>query len=211
MATQVDWYYHRKGWTTCKKASGFLEAHGIAVRETINASTKLGYAEALAMARKARRVIAAKGKKVTAVDLAKEQPSDAVLAGLMLGPTGNLRAPTMRVGQTLLIGYNEDIFADELGWTRTTAWQLHEAIMQKGDSMMKEVTVYSNIGWGPCHQAMEYLSQRGVPYTEKNVARDPEAVQELMSMGLRSLPVIVIGDTRLSGFNPAAIDEALTS
>jgi glutaredoxin len=58
---------------------------------------------------------------------------------------------------------------------------------------------------------MEYLSQRGVPYTEKNVARDPEAVQELMSMGLRSLPVIIIGDTRLSGFNPAAIDEALAS
>ncbi len=56
---------------------------------------------------------------------------------------------------------------------------------------------------------MEYLSQKGVPYTEKNVARDPEAVQELMSMGLRSLPVIVIGDKRLSGFNPAAIDAAL--
>ena len=56
---------------------------------------------------------------------------------------------------------------------------------------------------------MEYLSQKGVPYTEKNVARDPEAVQELMSMGLRSLPVIVIGDERLSGFNPTAIDAAL--
>ncbi|GIX46549.1 MAG: hypothetical protein KatS3mg131_0760 [Candidatus Tectimicrobiota bacterium] len=56
---------------------------------------------------------------------------------------------------------------------------------------------------------MEYLSQKGVPYIEKNVARDPEAVQELMSMGLRSLPVIVIGDKRLSGFNPAAIDAAL--
>ena len=58
---------------------------------------------------------------------------------------------------------------------------------------------------------MEYLSQKGVPFTEKNVARDPQAVQELMSMGLRSLPVIVIGDTRLRGFNPAAIDEALAS
>jgi glutaredoxin len=57
---------------------------------------------------------------------------------------------------------------------------------------------------------MEYLSRKGVPYTEKNVARDPQAVQELMSMGLRSLPVIVIGDKRLSGFNPAAIDAALT-
>jgi hypothetical protein len=30
-------------------------------------------------------------------------------------------------------------------------------------------------------------------------------------MGLRSLPVIVIGDKRLSGFNPARIDEALES
>lgn len=56
---------------------------------------------------------------------------------------------------------------------------------------------------------MEYLSQKGIEFTEKNVARDPEAVQELMSMGLRSLPVVVIGDKRLSGFNPVAIDEAL--
>jgi glutaredoxin len=58
---------------------------------------------------------------------------------------------------------------------------------------------------------MEYLSQKGVEFTEKNVAHNPEAVQELMSMGLRSLPVIVIGDKRLNGFNPKAIDEALAS
>ena len=56
---------------------------------------------------------------------------------------------------------------------------------------------------------MEYLSQKGVPYTEKNVSHDPQAAQELVSMGLRSLPVILIGDERLSGFNPTAIDAAL--
>lgn len=56
---------------------------------------------------------------------------------------------------------------------------------------------------------MEYLSQKGIPFVEKNVARDPSAVQDLMSMGMRSLPVIVIGDKRLSGFNPKAIDAAL--
>ena len=56
---------------------------------------------------------------------------------------------------------------------------------------------------------MEYLSQKGVQFTEKNVSRSPEAVQELMSMGVRSLPLILIGDKRLSGFNPKAIDEAL--
>ena len=58
---------------------------------------------------------------------------------------------------------------------------------------------------------MEYLSQKGIPFTEKNVSRDQSAVQELMSMGMRSLPVIVIGDKRLSGFNPKAMDEALAN
>ncbi len=58
---------------------------------------------------------------------------------------------------------------------------------------------------------MEYLSQKGVAYTEKNVTHDPAAAQELVSMGLRSLPVVVIGEERLSGFNPAAIDAALAS
>ena len=58
---------------------------------------------------------------------------------------------------------------------------------------------------------MEYLSQKGVAYTEKNVSHDQEAVQELMKMGLRSLPVLVIGEERLSGFNPTAIDAALAT
>jgi glutaredoxin len=58
---------------------------------------------------------------------------------------------------------------------------------------------------------MEYLSQKGVEFTEKNVSRNPEAVQELMSMGVRSLPLILIGDQQLRGFNPKAIDEALAS
>jgi glutaredoxin len=75
--------------------------------------------------------------------------------------------------------------------------------------MAQEVIVYSNVGCGPCHQAMEYLSQKGVPFREKNVARDPSAMQDLMRMGLRLLPVLVIGDQRLSGFNPKEIDAAL--
>ncbi len=44
---------------------------------------------------------------------------------------------------------------------------------------------------------------------EKNVGRDPEARQELMEIGITSLPVIIIGETKLAGFNPAKIDEAL--
>ena len=46
-------------------------------------------------------------------------------------------------------------------------------------------------------------------FTEKNVGRDPEARQELMELGLLSLPVLLIGGQKLTGFNPTKIDEAL--
>jgi arsenate reductase-like glutaredoxin family protein len=67
------------------------------------------------MVREAHRLIAAKGKKVTSIDLRSAPPADDVLAGLMLGPTGNLRAPIMRVGQTILVGYNDQAFTDMFG------------------------------------------------------------------------------------------------
>jgi arsenate reductase-like glutaredoxin family protein len=67
------------------------------------------------MARAAHRLVAVKGKKVTTLDLQSAPPADDVLAGLMLGPTGNLRAPILRVGQTLLIGYNDQAFTDIFG------------------------------------------------------------------------------------------------
>jgi arsenate reductase-like glutaredoxin family protein len=67
------------------------------------------------MARAAHRLIAAKGKKVTTLDLQSAPPADDILARLMLGPTGNLRAPMLLVGQTILIGYNDQAFTDIFG------------------------------------------------------------------------------------------------
>ena len=59
------------------------------------------------------KLYVAKGKKVTQVDLKKEKPSDAELKKLLLGPTGNLRAPTLRKGKTLIVGFNDEMY-DEL-------------------------------------------------------------------------------------------------
>jgi arsenate reductase-like glutaredoxin family protein len=52
----------------------------------------------------------AKGKKVVELNLKKDRPSDEELLKLVLGPTGNLRAPTLRVGKTLVVGFNEEMF-----------------------------------------------------------------------------------------------------
>lgn len=63
--------------------------------------------EALAMLADVDEIYSAKGKRVTHVDLKKERPSNETLLSLMLGPTGNLRAPTLRVARTLLVGFDQ--------------------------------------------------------------------------------------------------------
>ena len=75
----------------------------------------MGRNEALALLKTANTLYVAKGKKVTCVDLKKDRPSDDELAKMMLGPTGNLRAPTVRRGKTLLVGFNTDMYTEVLG------------------------------------------------------------------------------------------------
>ena len=61
--------------------------------------------------RAASKLIVAKGRKVSEFAGGKAT-TDAVDA--MLGPTGNLRAPTLRLGKTLLVGFNEDVYGKTL-------------------------------------------------------------------------------------------------
>jgi len=70
----------------------------------------MGAREALELASRADEIIAAKGTKVVRVDLRKDRPGREELLGLLLGPTGNLRAPTLLRGRTLLIGFNEEAY-----------------------------------------------------------------------------------------------------
>ena len=56
-----------------------------------------------------------KGKRVIHVDLRKGRPDRSDLLELLLGPTGNLRAPTLRKGRTLLVGFDEATYKKVLG------------------------------------------------------------------------------------------------
>ena len=57
----------------------------------------------------------ATGKKITRVDLSSDRPDDDALTALLIGPTGNLRAPTIRTGAVLLVGFNAEMYDDVLG------------------------------------------------------------------------------------------------
>ena len=75
------------------------------------ASRKLGKSDAAKLVRGASRVIAAKGKKVMRFSGGK---ATAEVVAAMLGPTGNLRSPTLRVGKTLLVGFDDAAFREVL-------------------------------------------------------------------------------------------------
>lgn len=57
----------------------------------------------------------AKGKKCVTFDMKKQPPDDDTLAAHLLGPTGNLRAPTLQLGKTLLVGFSEEAYRQVLG------------------------------------------------------------------------------------------------
>src|SRR6059036_2128177 len=90
---------------TCGRAREFLERTKLPVKEEVSARrSPYGRAEALALVRKADRLVAAKGTRVTEVDLRKK-PAESEILALMLGPTGGLRAPTLVVGKTIYVGF----------------------------------------------------------------------------------------------------------
>lgn len=77
--------------------------------QTDAAKQRKGRDEALKLARAAKRVVVGRGKKVVVLDM-KQAPPDDELAALLLGPTGNLKAPTLRLGDTLLVGFSEEAY-----------------------------------------------------------------------------------------------------
>src|SRR3954452_15052204 len=101
---------------SCQKAQGFLEDNRVDVVQQADAKKeRKGRDEALALARQAGRVVVGRGKKVVTFDMKKAPPDDDTLAAHLLGPTGNLKAPTLRLGDTLVVGFSEAAYREWVG------------------------------------------------------------------------------------------------
>jgi arsenate reductase-like glutaredoxin family protein len=75
----------------------------------------MGKKEALALAAEVDEIYATKGARVIHLDMRADQPDAETLRALLIGPSGNLRAPTLRVGKTLLVGFDEATYKKILG------------------------------------------------------------------------------------------------
>ena len=57
----------------------------------------------------------------------------------------------------------------------------------------------------------EFLSQAAVPFTVCDIEEDEAAYTELIAKGFRTVPVTVIGNTTVKGFDEAALNAALAA
>ena len=90
-----------------------MDANNVAITETVSASRKLSEKDARALLKASSKLVVAKGKNLAELKVPARITSDVVAS--MLGPTGNLRAPCLRVGKTLVVGFNEGAYKEIFG------------------------------------------------------------------------------------------------
>lgn len=75
---------------------------------------------------------------------------------------------------------------------------------------MKNVTIYSTPTCHFCHMAKDFFTANSIVYTEYDVASNLEKRKEMMEKsGQMGVPVIVIGDDLIVGFDQAKISQLL--
>jgi len=74
----------------------------------------------------------------------------------------------------------------------------------------KKVVIYSTPTCPYCKRAKEYLSRKGISYTDIDVAQDKEKAKEMtQKSGQMSVPVIIIDNEIIVGFNQVLLDKLL--
>ncbi|WP_028559950.1 glutaredoxin family protein [Paenibacillus pinihumi] len=71
------------------------------------------------------------------------------------------------------------------------------------------VIVYSSTHCQYCGQVKKYLNENNVQFEERNIDLDEKYAEELWNTGMRSVPVTVIGDKKILGFNQTQLNKAL--
>lgn len=73
------------------------------------------------------------------------------------------------------------------------------------------VTLYTTAGCGICDQGRAYLKARGIPFLEKTVDSDADAAKLKEAGGNGQLPLLLVGRSKLTGFEQDSWGGALTA
>ncbi len=73
----------------------------------------------------------------------------------------------------------------------------------------KTIKIYSTPTCPHCKEAKKFFEEKGIPYTDINVAEDMKARQELISKGQMAVPVIDIDGEWVIGFDRKKLEQKL--
>ncbi len=73
----------------------------------------------------------------------------------------------------------------------------------------KSVVVYSTSTCPACRVAKQYMAQKGVAYQEIDIERSPTGREAFQRLGGRGVPLIIVGEKRMEGFNSQEFDRML--
>jgi glutaredoxin len=76
-------------------------------------------------------------------------------------------------------------------------------------SAAAQVIVYSSNTCTYCKQLKQYLNEQSIAFEERNIDVNDAFIDELQALGVSSLPVTLIGDNKILGFNTTRIQKAL--
>jgi glutaredoxin len=87
----------------------------------------------------------------------------------------------------------------------------------KAEAKTADVILYGASWCGACKQAKQYFTQKGVPFVEKDIEKEPSARSEMLAkardqgVNASGIPVIDVRGRLVGGFNPARIEQLLTN
>lgn len=73
------------------------------------------------------------------------------------------------------------------------------------------VVVYGTETCPYCIQARAYLRERAIPFIDRDVDNSDQGRRDFAVLGKRAVPVILVGDRLLTGFNKKHLDAALAT
>lgn len=83
------------------------------------------------------------------------------------------------------------------------------AAQPKTERFSGTVEMYVTDWCGYCKKAAAYMKSRNIPYVAYDIEKDSSARQRHKELGGRGVPLIIVGNNRMSGFSPEALERYL--
>lgn len=75
----------------------------------------------------------------------------------------------------------------------------------------KDVVIYTTTWCGVCKSAKSFFEQQGIAYNEYDIEKSAQGKRDYKRMRGRGVPIILVGDQRMNGFDPARFQRLYTA